>query len=229
MRAGARPAPKATSVFFLVHVNVDSRKGAVAPQDGHDVVGAEHAVEHLQAFLFADGVDEAVFRRVFRFGRCVANRRQPVERERRWSIPAPQRAGGQTVMPDESRPPLRCVPTGSGPRTRSSTACVKSSRNSSAQASSEAGLASNTRSGGQYRSICVRRRPDPSRAASASMVSVWPGGSLRTVAKNVRIPPNSRPARRQVTVTSSSAFETPGAARTASTALARTNRSPCRA
>ena len=85
----------ATLYRFLVQANLDPRKGAVAPQDGHDVGGVERAVEHPQAFLFADGVDEGVLPRVLRFRRDGAERRQPVERERRRAVPAPQGAGGE--------------------------------------------------------------------------------------------------------------------------------------
>ena len=56
------------------------------------------------------------------------------------------------------------------------------------------------------------------------MVSVWPGDSLRTSLKNVRVAEfQPAPVRYAATVASSSAPETPGMAKTASTALAKTN------
>ena len=84
-----------------------------------------------------------------------------------------------------------------------------------------AGRAFGARSGRQYRS---------SRVVPPSIVSVWPGGSLRNAWKNVRSG-EWKPilVKYAATVASSSSPETPGAARAASTVLAKMKRFGVRA
>lgn len=122
-------------------------------------------------------------------------------------------------MLDESRPPLKCVPTdpASAPRRQSPTACRYSARKVCERSSSEVGATDGAASGRHQRSM---------RNDSGSTASIWPGDSRFTARKQLRSTGirtfgDSSPA----TTSSSSASGTPGAASTDPTALPKTNRS----